>query len=319
MQRKAFVPGTAALLAALLAGCTGGSDDGGSTDGANPDGGGTVSQAAEPGRYRTLPEACGSVAQDTLDALLPGILQLTDEEQREKAYEGEAMPTFDNDRKVGCRWKVSSATATNYLFVDLERVVSYDTTVSDAVQAQQLFAVKRAAADLPQPAASTSEAADTPSDDPSDGPSGNASDDPSDGPSGDASNDPSGEPAGGSPSGSPSRGSSGGNPSRAASGTPDASPSSSASASGSSSATPGDLQPRVLDGLGEEAFLDDELVSGGSTAKQRRVTVAFRTSNVIVTIEYEEQPATVGMVPDSEEMQDRARKLASQLADSLAG
>jgi hypothetical protein len=49
------------------------------------------------------------------------------------------------------------------------------------------------------------------------------------------------------------------------------------------------------------------------------VTVAFRTSNVIVTIEYEEQAASIGVVPDSKEMQDRARKLAAQLADSLAG
>jgi hypothetical protein len=314
VQRKAFVPGIAALLAALLAGCTGGSDDGGSTDGANPDGGGTATQAVEPGRYRTLPEACGSVAQDTLDALLPGILQLTDEEQRERAYEGEAMPTFDNDRKVGCRWKVSSATATNYLFVDMERVVSYDTTVSDAVQAQQLFAVKQTAADLPQPTTPVSDAPD----------------DPSGAPSGSSSDDPSGEPSGGAPSGrassgSPSRGSAGGNPSKAASdapgtsASPPSSPSSSASASGSPDASLAGLQPRVLEDLGDEAFLDDELGSGGSTAEHRRVTVAFRTSNVIVTIEYEEQPATVGMVPDSEEMQDRARELASQLADSLAG
>ncbi|GAA3298527.1 hypothetical protein GCM10020295_34280 [Streptomyces cinereospinus] len=47
------------------------------------------------------------------------------------------------------------------------------------------------------------------------------------------------------------------------------------------------------------------------------MTVAFRTSNVIVTIVYEEQPATVGVVPDSKELQDRARKLAAELADSL--
>lgn len=47
--------------------------------------------------------------------------------------------------------------------------------------------------------------------------------------------------------------------------------------------------------------------------------MAFRTSNVIVTLQYEEQPATVGAVPDSKEMQDKARKLASQLADALAG
>lgn len=49
------------------------------------------------------------------------------------------------------------------------------------------------------------------------------------------------------------------------------------------------------------------------------MTVAFRTSNVVVTIEYAEQPAMLGVVPDSEEMQDMARKLASQLADSLSG
>ena len=64
----------------------------------------------------------------------------------------------------------------------------------------------------------------------------------------------------------------------------------------------------------------NDVVSGSaSTAQQRTVTVAFRTSNVIVTIEYEEQPATVGTVPDSKEMQDRARNLASKLADTLAG
>ena len=59
--------------------------------------------------------------------------------------------------------------------------------------------------------------------------------------------------------------------------------------------------------------------SAGSTAQQRTVTVAFRTSNVIVTIQYEEQPATVGAVPDSKEMQDRALNLAAELADTLAG
>ena len=75
----------------------------------------------------------------------------------------------------------------------------------------------------------------------------------------------------------------------------------------------------MLSGLGDEAFLDDALSSSGSTAQQRTVTVVFRTSNVIVTVEYEEQPATVGVVPDSQKMQDRARKLAARLADSLNG
>jgi len=65
--------------------------------------------------------------------------------------------------------------------------------------------------------------------------------------------------------------------------------------------------------------VDDVLSGSGSTARQRTVTVVFRTSNVIVTIEYEEQPAAVGAVPDSKEMQDRARNLAAQLADTLGG
>lgn len=273
VQRKAYVPGVAALLAALLAGCTGGSSGGDTTDNSNPGDAGTASAAAEPGKYRTLPEPCGAVGQSTLDSLLPGIKQLTDAEQKEAAYAGEATQTFDTDRKVGCGWKVESTDATDHLSVDFERVVSYDATVSDATQAQQLFAEKEEAADLPV-AASSSESATS-----------------------DVEVSSSADP---SASASPSD-------------------SASASSSPSTSVTPSDLQPRLLDGLGDQAFVDDALSSSGSTAQQRTVTVAFRTSNVIVTIEYVEQPATVGVTPDSKEMQDKARKLASQLADSLAG
>jgi hypothetical protein len=277
VQRKAYAPGIAALLVALLAGCTGSSGDGGATEDSNPGGTGTASAAAEPGRYRTLPEPCGAVGQSSLDELLPGIRQITDEEQREKAYEGEATVTYDTDRKVGCQWKVDSQQATNHLLVDFERVVSYDNAVSDDNQAEQLFAEREAAAHLPEPTATESAAVGS-------------------------------TPAGGS-SAAPS-----GSPSPSATSLPSGTSSPSASDSAST-----DLQPRVLEEVGDEAFLDDELSSSGSTAKQRTVTVAFRTSNVIVTIEYAEQPATVGVVPDSKEMQDRARKLASQLADSLSG
>ena len=154
MQRKAYVPGVAALLAALLAGCTGGSGDEGSTDNSNPGKAGTASAAAQPGKYTTLPEACGVVAHSTLDSLLPGIKEITDEQQRETAYEGEATLTYDTDRKVGCRWKVQSTDATDRLFVDFERVVSYDNAVSDDNEAQGLFAQKIIAADLPAPTAS---------------------------------------------------------------------------------------------------------------------------------------------------------------------
>ncbi|MGW3105618.1 DUF3558 domain-containing protein [Streptomyces sp. NPDC001100] len=277
MQRKAYVPGAAALLVALLAGCTSGSGTGGTTDDANPGDAGTATAAAQPGKYRTLPEPCGAVGQSTLDSLLPGIKQITDADQRAAAYAGEATLTYDTDRKVGCRWKVESTDATDHLLVDFERVVSYDNAVSDDSQAKTIFATKETAADLPEPAASTGAASDSAT------------------------------------------------PSASGSATPSATPTASSSASASSSVSPSDsttpsaLQPRTLSDLGDEAFLDDALSSSGSTAKQRTVTVVFRTSNVIVTIEYEEQPATVGVIPDSQKMQDRARKLAAQLADSLNG
>ena len=279
MQRKAYVSGVAALLVALLAGCTGGSGGGGATDDANPGGAGTASAVAQPGKYRTLPGPCTAVSHDTLDSLLPGIGQIADADQQEKAYEGEATLAYDNDRKAGCRWKVDSTTATDRLLVDFERVVSYDNSVSDDTQAQDLFAGKETAADLPEPtgSGSGSSSASAPG----------------------ASSSPS---AGASSSASAS-----------------VSPSDSGSGSASSSATPSSLQPRTLDDLGDEAFLDDALSGSGSTARQRTVTVVFRTSNVIVTIEYEEQPAAVGVVPDSKEMQDRARNLAAQLADTLGG
>ncbi|MGW1363901.1 DUF3558 domain-containing protein [Streptomyces chartreusis] len=286
MQRKAYVSGVAALLAALLAGCTGSSDSGGATDDSNPGDTGTATATAEPGRYRTLPEPCGVVGEDTLDSLLPGIQELTDADQQEKAYEGTPTLTYDTDRKIGCRWKVDSADATDHLFVGFERIVSYDTSVSDDSEAEELFATKQEAADLPEPVSSDSDTA---------------------GGEGTASTDPSGSPSG--------------SPSSPAANSPSPSVSSSTSPSASVSTDDADaaeLQPRVLEDLGDEAFLDDQLAGSGSTAQQRTVTVAFRTSNVIVTIEYEEQSATVGVVPDSEEMQDRAQKLAARLADALS-
>ncbi|MFJ3309000.1 DUF3558 domain-containing protein [Streptomyces sp. NPDC086549] len=280
MQRKAYVTGTAALLAALLAGCTGGSGDDSPTDNANPGNAGTATVAAQPGKYRTLPEPCGAVSHDTLDSLLPGIQQIPDTDQQDRAYQGEATLTYDTDRKVGCRWKVEAADATDHLLIDFERVVSYDNAVSDDTEAEQLFADRQTAADLPEPSTSSPTATATSSTTASASAAAKAT------------------------------------TSGASEPTSSASPSSSASASASA---PADLQPRTLDDLGDEAYLDDQLSNSGSTAEQRTVTVVFRTSNVIVTIEYDEQPTAIGTVPDSKEMQDRARKLAAQLADSLNG
>ena len=79
-------------------------------------------------------------------------------------------------------------------------------------------------------------------------------------------------------------------------------------------ASPEGLEPRTLDELGDEAFLNDELTRAGSSSGQRTVTVVFRTSNVVVTIAYDEQAARSGELPDSKELQDKAQELARRLA-----
>ncbi|WTO35792.1 DUF3558 domain-containing protein [Streptomyces achromogenes] len=294
MQRKAYATGTAALLAALLAGCTSGSGDTGPTDNANPGDTGRPAAAAPPGKYRTLPEPCGAVGHDALDTMLPGIQRITDPVQRDRAYQGSAELTYDTDRKVGCRWKVDSADVTDRLSVDFERVVSYDNAVSDDDQAQRLFQEKQAAADLPAPSGVTAPppTAPTPTASAKGSPSGGAT------------------PSAKAPSANPS--SSSATSGSAASGSASSSPSGSADASA-------ELQPRTLSDLGDEAYLDDQLSTSGPTVEQRTVTVVFRTSNVVVTLQYEEQPTATGTVPDSKEMQDRARDLAARLDDALGG
>ncbi|MFI1735711.1 DUF3558 domain-containing protein [Streptomyces acidicola] len=299
MQPKAYVPGVVVLLTALLAGCTG-SDESNSPDD-KPGASSTTAPAAPPGRYRTLPEPCGVVSKGALDALLPGIKQLTDEEQRETAYEGEATQTFDTDRRVGCRWKVESTVATDHLFLDFERVVSYDNAVSDDDKAAEVYAAKLEAADLPEPSAAASDGGDSKKD----GKKANGED------GGEGGNE---DETGAGASGDPKPSESASEPASDSSSSPDSSGSSdSVDPSASASGTPAALQPRTLDGLSDEAFLNDEL----STAQQRTVTVVFRTSNVIVTVEYAEQPTSLTEVPDSKEMQDRARNLAARLAESF--
>ncbi|MFG2027518.1 DUF3558 domain-containing protein [Streptomyces sp. NPDC048825] len=290
MQRKAFVFGVAALLAATatLAGCTG-SDGGDEPTDSKQGGSGTTAATAEPGRYRTLPEPCGAVERGTLDALLPGLKQVTDREQREKAYAGAPTLTYDTDRKVGCRWKAEATSATDHLWVDFERVVSYENAVSDDSRASEIYATKEEAADLPVPAPSSPSATSTST--PTTDESG-ASDEVTGGATGGAGG------GAGSPIPTP---------------TPTDDPSSTSDGTPSPSATPASLQPRTLDDLGDEAFLDDAL----SASRQRTVTVVFRTSNVLVTIRYDEQPTSTTDVPSSEEMQDRVRELADRLDGTL--
>ncbi|WP_282797803.1 DUF3558 domain-containing protein [Streptomyces sp. CC224B] len=337
-RRKVYAPGAAALLVALLAGCTGdpGSDDGG--DGKSGDTAGATA-AAEPGRYRTLPEACGTVDRSALDAMLPGIADVEDPGQREKAYEGAATVTYDTDRRVGCRWKVGSADATHHLLVDFERVVSYDGAVSDDARAQEVYRTKLREAGVPEPSDAESESEKpepegsegTEGSEGSEGTEGSEGPEKSQGPETSKEKGSEGsEPGPGKSSGAAAKPQGGKAAKAGAAGRGDGAGSAddgdatgsadpTEGADGGAGATPAGLEPRSLDDLGDEAFLDDVLTTAASAGRHRTVTVVFRTSNVVVTVEYDEQPARRTEVPDSKEMQDNARELAENLVDEFDG
>ncbi|MFE2296284.1 DUF3558 domain-containing protein [Streptomyces sp. NPDC059452] len=274
----AYVPGVA-LLAALAVGCSAGSDS--SANGADSKPGSPTVTTAPPGKYMTLPAPCRAVPGTTLKDLLPGVAELAQPQQR-KALRGTASVTYDTDRKVGCTWKSDAPDSTRNLSIDFERVVSYDPAVSDDDRARAVYVKKENAVDLSAP---------TPGPDAEKGAESGEADE---------------EKASGKPG--DDKGST--------------APSSPADASSDASATPDgeddDLRPRVLDRLGDAAFLNDVLTRAGSTAQHRTVSVVFRTSNVIVTVRYGEQPALVTKVPDSKELQDKAQALARKLAEVIS-
>ncbi|MFI5807857.1 DUF3558 domain-containing protein [Streptomyces sp. NPDC051561] len=277
---RASVPGIA-LLAALAVGSAGCSGGTTGEEGTPDSKPGEASAApAAPGKYRTLPEPCRNVDRGQLKAMLPGAAALPEDQQR-KLLAGEPAVTFDTDRRVGCRWKAESPDGAHQLVVDFERVVSYDGAVSDDDRAQRVYADLLTEANLPAPRESAPVTSPTP-----------GATAPSDGattPPGGPSAPPTGS-ASASPSGTP--------------GAPD----------------PAELQPRTLGGLGDVAFLNDVLAKvGSSSAQDRTVTVVFRTSNVIVTIKYGEQPGRTDQVPDSRTLQDRAQGLARKLAEQFSG
>jgi hypothetical protein len=302
----AFVTGTA-LLAALVVGCSADSGTGGSEADSKP--GEETVAAAAPGKYRTLPEPCRSVETSTLKDLLPGTAELT-EEQQQKVYEGSAAVTYNTDRRVGCNWKSEDSSSSRTLLIDFERVVSYDPAVSDDDRAREVYTKEETAAGLSSPSAtpdaakSTKNAADKEAGKGKDGKkqTAAASDDAS-GPTSHALADPTPEDdsTGDGNTDAPTGGSTGDGNTDDSAGTPDES-----------------LQPRVLDDLGDSAFLDDLLTRAGSAAQHRTVKVVFRTSNVIVTVEYAEQPAVSTVVPDSKELQEKAQALARKLVEKFS-
>ncbi|QKW08385.1 DUF3558 domain-containing protein [Streptomyces sp. NA04227] len=334
--------GAAVLLGVLLSACSGGSDDdGGQAKPGQPE---TPTQVAEPGKYDSLPEACSSVDQDALDSLLPGIQAITDEVQRERAYAGAATATYDTDRRVGCRWKAESARATHHLSVDFERVVSYDAAVSDDDRAEDVYAEKAVEAGLTPAAPSggvSGEVAGSSASPEEPGASGESGESGAEGGSEDGkSRDGGSKDKGSQDGGSQDRDSDDERANRGgvqeSTGRADVDPS---PEPGGDDTPTGDASPpagggdpgqggqegaeglasRILDDLGDSAFLDDQVSQSTSTSHNRTVTVVFRTSNVIVTIQYDDQPMGAMQTPDGKEMQDRARQLADRLADKLDG
>jgi hypothetical protein len=136
------------LAAAALTGCSGGSGTNSAAADAK-EAGSSASPSVTPGKYRILPEPCGSVGESTLKALLP----VSDD------YGGQATLTYDTDRRVGCKWSGKTDGGGRNLSIDIERTVSYDPAVSDEDQAREDYDDKAVAAGLPM--ASTSASAST--------------------------------------------------------------------------------------------------------------------------------------------------------------
>ncbi|MEU6874964.1 DUF3558 domain-containing protein [Streptomyces sp. NPDC046751] len=302
----AHVTGTA-LLAAFVVGCSADTGTGGSAADGKP--GETSVAAAAPGKYRTLPEPCGAVATSTLKDLLPGAAERS-EEQQQKVYEGTAAVTYNTDRRVGCNWKSEDPSSSHTLSIDFERVVSYDPAVSDDDRAREVYTKKETSAGLTSPSGSP-DSADGGKDGSTDGSKsdstkGTKSDPPADSdPASHALTTPASTSA-----------SEGGSTGATADEHTDGNTGDTTDDDTGSSAE--NLQPRVLDDLGDSAFLDDLLTRAGSTAQHRTVSVVFRTSNVIVTVEYTEQPAVSTVVPDSKELQEKAQAVARNLVDKFS-
>ncbi|WP_269853837.1 hypothetical protein [Streptomyces sp. RPT161] len=264
-RRTGAIAGVLSLTAlAALVGCSGPGGNGSATDNSGLSSRSDSASAAPPGKYRNLPEPCGAVSSTTLHQLLPN----------SQDYDGQATPTFDTDRRVGCKWSGAVTSGNRYLHIDFERVVSYDPAVSDEDKAAQEYEQMAAAAHIP---------AESPT------PGGTSGQSPA----------PSQRPTAGA-SATPSQ--------------PSSSPSPS-SASASASTAP-DTAPRRVGGIGDEAFLNDAVMTQGSGV-HRDVTVVFRAANVLVTIEFSQWSTNASVTPPSVDLQLGAHGLAQELARKI--
>lgn len=311
MQRRARTYLTGVALAVTLSGgltaCTGSDDDGGGGD-TKAGSSGSPESSAPPGKYRTLPEPCGAVDLGTLKKLLPDAEAASeaasegggsagkDSEAKDSPYEGEPVVTYDTDRRAGCRWKSANSLATRHLAVDFERVVSYDPAVSDDEQAQLLYDERAGQAEIPTDSASESGDGEAGTPEEQDDGADGGGEEPSE-PSGSDGKNGGGDPADGS-----EKSDSGDDQSGSEEGSAEPSPSPDA-----------DLSPRTLDGIGDNAYIDDQLDTGDSGV-HRDITLVFRSANVIATVRYDQWLTDKRRTPDSAELQEKARRVAEELA-----
>jgi hypothetical protein len=194
--------------------------------------------------------------------------------------------------------------------------VSYDAAVSDDDRAQEVYLRKQLAAGIPVPPTAPPSTPGTPV------PTGTAT-----GTATEKGTGTTGGTAGGATAGTAPGAIAGATPSApsptashkpAPTTTPPGKPTADgATPSGSPTTDPTGLEPRVLDGLGDIAYVDDVVSTVGANSRQRSISVVFRTSNVIVTVTYREQTTGSTEAPDSAELQEKARNLARQLAERL--
>lgn len=304
MRRRTRVSAAAVLVALTVgaAGCTGGTDSN-SQNGDGKRGGDSSATPAKPGTHASLPEACGSVSEDALRELLLGGASEERTGETEELFEGTAAVTYDNERRAGCQWKSAASPGSRHLKVDFERVVSYDSSISDDDRASVLYETRARKDEIPAEAPETDDE-DTESSEDSDG--SGAADEESEGSESDepGANEPTGN---GSSVPTPSSSDSAQSPDDDSGGTSDP--------SDDAASNPG-LAPRPLEGIGDVAYLNDELVTADS-GLHRDVTVVFRAGNVIVTVRYDQWSNDKRLVPGSRELQEKAQKLAKQLAEQL--
>jgi hypothetical protein len=322
VQRRARTYVTGVALVVMLSGgltaCTGSSDESGGED-TKPGNSSSAPPPAEPGKYRTLPDPCTAVGVGTLKEMLPGAEaaesaggssdssgKSPDDGTEASPYKGEATVTYDTDRRAGCRWKSATSLATRHLTVDLERVVSYDPAMSDDEQAELLYDERAGQAEIPTDDDSSSPPEDT------DRAEGDGGDDGN----GDGNGDEAKGASESKDAGQDGAKSEGEDQKDGEKGSGDGGSEKSDNASKAPESSPSpdeDLSPRMLDDIGDNAYIDDQLDTADSGV-HRDITLVFRSANVIATVKYDQWLTDKQRTPDSAELQEKARSVAAELA-----